>query len=141
MRIITDSDLEVFTDPDGDTLTLLKYVRREDKVAVDAIEQEERLEYLRSLGPEMLEAAAASNASAVVQDDTDDRSDRVKREQFRRVVKAMTVGGQDVPQNNILGTYDKMPSDSVAWVDSCVRTVWAASTVTEAQAKKPVASA
>jgi hypothetical protein len=140
MRIVTDADTEIFTDSEGDTLTLLKYVRREDRAAVDDIQQQERLEYLRSIGPEMLEAAAASN-STPSDDAADDCSDKVKRERFRRIVRGMALGGNDVPQNSILGTYDKMDGDSAGWVDDCVASVWDRAYVSLEQLKKPVASA
>lgn len=147
MRIINDSDTRTFTDPAGDTLTLLVSVRYGSLVKREEMESKEALESLKSIGMSMEDARKISEqateeeraaAAERKQGKADDHSADVRRFMLGAVAVSLSVGGRVISeQGKILQAYDQMDPASAAWVDEQVAVVWAASVPGDDDCAKP----
>ena len=161
MRVIKDGDIRIFTDPAGDTLTLLTRVRHGDR---ESVEKDETLEALRDMqeagidmaafaekaaAPEAREARAklaeAKREKEAAADE--ERSVAVRRKRLKAVARALTITPRDDDgkptgdpetfiQDAILEQYDSMDDESAAWVDAQVDSIWERALPTDAEKKR-----
>ena len=150
MRVVTEADTATFTDPSGDTLTLLASVRHRDAVKRQELESREGLEGLKNLGMTMQEALALERESTPEELDAarkrrarsdGERSPSCRRFMLQAIAAGLTIDGKEVAPSAILDTYDKMDPASAAWVDAQVAGVWEAAMPGEDDRAKPDASA
>ena len=150
MRIIENADTVTYTDPDGDTLTLLVSVRHRDVVKRSELESREAMDGLKDLGLSMTDALALEKESTPAELEAarnrrakseGDRSPAVLRYMLQAIAQGMRVGEKDIAQSAILDSYDKMDPESAAWVDAQVDGVWTRATPGADDRAKPDASA
>jgi hypothetical protein len=143
MRVIREEDTQVFTDPTGDTLTLLVAVRQKDSEGSDELEQQEAFDALKMIGltledaikqrdtrGEEMEEAAKGAADAP-------KSAKVRRFRFLALARQATTGGQTVVRSALAECYDRMDRESVAWVDAQVASIWERAIPGEAEKNRP----
>jgi hypothetical protein len=142
MHIVTEADTVIFTDPVGDTLTLLKNVRQKDVTALEELERKEALETLHELGYSVADVAkeadlASDEERAAARESAAGRGSSAKARRFRlgAIARGLTVAGKEHAGSAILQAYDEMDPASGAWVDAQVDGVWAPSTPGEAEKK------
>jgi len=131
MKVVGDNDLQVFTDPEGDTLTLLWSVRQRDVEKAQGIAEREALDALKDLGISLEEAMnQARQTSPEEQAKARERikkqalSPDLRRFHLEAIARVLTIGGEGCSGEDILKAYDNMDPASAAWVDEQVASVW-----------------
>jgi hypothetical protein len=131
MKIVTDSDVQTFTDPEGDRLVLLTTVRQRDVEKAADIAQQEAMEALKGLGMSLEEAMkqareadAEQVAAARERVRKEDLSPGMRRFRLQAVAQRLTVGAQEYGGHAIVEAYENMDPASARWVDEQVDTVW-----------------
>lgn len=135
MRIINDSDTAKFTDPSGDSITLLDCPRQRDVEKSREMEQEDAFSQLDNLKKIMgedviseIQSKVTIDPEAAAQAAEGELSLDVRRFRLSAVARSLCVSGQVYGGQAVVEQYDKMDADSVAWIDAQVATVWAKGT-------------
>lgn len=146
MKIVVDRDTETFTDPDGDTLTLLAFVRQRDVERAEDLAQKEALSALKDLGLSMedamrqaRESSPEDRATARARISAQELSPALRRLRLEAVARRLCVGGQEYGGQAILEAYESMTPASARWVDEQVAAVWTRATPDDAARERPAA--
>jgi hypothetical protein len=146
MKIVSDNDLCVYTDPEGDTLTLLTTVRQRDVEKAADIAQREALDALKDLGISLEEAmkqaqgaTEADKAAARERSKKQELSPALRRFRLEAIARVLTIGGEGRSGPDILKAYEDMDAASVKWVDEQVASVWERALPDDASRESPAA--
>ncbi len=146
MKIVTDNDLQVFTDPEGDSLTLLTTVRQRDVEKAQGMAEREALDALKGLGISLEEAmkqaretSPEEQAKARERMKEQELSPALRRFRLEAVGRVLTVGGVGCSGPDILKAYEDMDPASARWVDEQVGIVWKRAVPDDASRERPAA--
>jgi hypothetical protein len=151
MRRITDADTRTFTDPSGDTLTLLIMPRYGDKERADEVARDEAYAALSELvaaGMDVDKILADAQADEAVMEAAQVAASKpspgVSEARFKALARRVDFADGSAPLTThqaLIDFYHEVDPETGAWIADCVNTAWDSAIPSDADTRGETAGA